>query len=78
MLPALVGYVYIQRFHLGYTFEVFDWTLMRPILGKICQLGLFPNLAFLFVFYTLEWWKLAKGILLASIPYLIASFILIT
>ena len=51
---------------------------MRPILGKICQVGIFPNLAFVFVFYTLEWWKLAKGVLLAAVPYLIASVLFIT
>jgi hypothetical protein len=72
-LPALVGWVYIERFNLWYTFETFDWQLMKPILGKICQVGVFPNMALLFVFYTLEWWQLAKGILLAAIPYLIAS-----
>ena len=44
-LPALVGWLYIERFNLWYTFEAFDWELMRPILGKICQVGIFPNLA---------------------------------
>ena len=78
VLPALVGYGYIGRFNLWYTFEAFDWDLMRPILGKICQLGVFPNLALLFVFYTLEWWKLAKGILFAALPYMIASNLFVT
>ena len=77
-LPALVGWVYIERFNLWYTFETFDWDLMRPILGRICQVGVFPNMALLFVFYTLEWWKLAKGVLLAAIPYLIASIFFMT
>jgi hypothetical protein len=73
-LPALVGYVYVERFNLWYTFEVFDWELMRPILGRICQIGIFPNLAFIFVFYTLETWRLAKGLLIGALPYIIASF----
>jgi hypothetical protein len=75
LLPVLIGYTYIDRFNLWYTFEVFDWELMRPILGKICQLGVFPNLALLFVFYTLEWWNLAKAILFAALPYMIASIL---
>jgi hypothetical protein len=47
--------------------------MMGPILGKIMQVGVFPNLALLFVFYTLEVWKLAKGVLIGALPYLIAS-----
>ena len=49
--------------------------LMGGIVSKILQVGIFPNLALLFVFYTLEMWRLAKGILLAALPYLIASII---
>ena len=47
--------------------------LMGPILGKIMQVGIFPNLALLFLFYTMEVWKLAKGVLIGALPYLIAS-----
>ena len=77
-LPALVGYIYIDRFNLWYTFEAFDMDLMGGILSKILQVGIFPNLALLFVFYTLEMWRLAKGVLLAALPYLIASIIFMT
>ena len=76
ILPALVGYVYIERFNLAYTFEAFDLDLMGGIISKILQVGIFPNLALLFVFYTLELWRTAKGILLATVPYLLASFLL--
>jgi len=75
-LPALVGYVYVERFNLWYTFEAFDIDLMGNILGKILQVGIFPNLALLFVFYTLEVWRLAKGVLMGALPYLIASIAL--
>ena len=73
-LPALVGWLYVERFNLWYTFEAFDWTLMRPILGQIGQIGIFPNLALIFVFYTLEMWHVAKGLLIGAMPYLIACF----
>lgn len=76
LLPALVGYIYIERFNLWSTFEMFDIHLMGSILSKILQVGIFPNLALLFVFYTLEMWRLAKGVLLAALPYLIASIAL--
>ena len=74
-MPALVGYLYVERFNLWYTFEAFDMSLMGPILSKIMQVGIFPNLAFLFVFYTMEVWRLAKGVLIGAIPYLIASIV---
>ena len=41
--------------------------MMGPILGKIMQVGIFPNLALLFVFYTMEVWKLAKGVLIGAL-----------
>ncbi len=50
-------------------------SLMGPILSKIMQVGIFPNLALLFVFYTMEVWRLAKGVLIGAIPYLIASIV---
>jgi hypothetical protein len=74
LLPTLVGCAYIERFNLWYTFKAFDWDLMRPILGQICQVGIFPNLAIIFVFYTLETWRLAKGALIGALPYIVASF----
>ena len=72
----VIGYIYIERFNLWYTFEAFNMDLMGGILGRIVQVGIFPNLALLFVFYTMELWKLAKGVLIAALPYLIASMIL--
>jgi hypothetical protein len=75
-MPALVGYIYIERFNLWYIFEVFDLNAMGSVLSKILQVGIFPNLALLFVFYTLELWRIAKGVLLAALPYLIASIAL--
>ena len=76
IIPLVIGYIYIERFNLWYTFEEFNMDLMGGILGRIVQVGIFPNLALLFVFYTMELWKLAKGVLIAALPYLIASIIL--
>lgn len=75
-MPALVGYVYIDRFNLWYTIQAFDIDVIGGILSKILQVGVFPNLALLFIFYTLEIWRVAKGVLLATLPYLIASIAL--
>ena len=77
-MPVLIGYIYIERFNLWYTFEAFDIHVMGNILGRILQIGIFPNLALLFVFYTLEVWRLAKGVLIGAMPYFIASIALMT
>ncbi|MBR2451106.1 MAG: hypothetical protein IKB40_06415 [Paludibacteraceae bacterium] len=61
-----------------YTFQAFDIDVMGGVVSKILQVGIFPNLALLFVFYTLEMWRLAKGVLLAALPYLIASIVFMT
>ena len=74
VLPTLVGWAYVERFNLWYTFEAFDWDLMRSILGRICQVGIFPNMAMIFVLYTLEMWHAAKGLLIGAMPYIVASF----
>ena len=63
----------MERFNLWYTFEAFNMDLMGCIFGRILQVGIFPNLALLFVFYTLNVWRLAKGVLIGALPYLIAS-----
>jgi hypothetical protein len=52
--------------------------LMGNVLGKILQIGIFPNLALIFVFYTMEVWRLAKGVLIGALPYLLASIVFMT
>ena len=49
--------------------------MMGTTISRILQISIFPNLALLFVFYTLETWRLAKGVMLGAIPYLIASIV---
>ena len=56
-------------------FEMFGVEFRNSVLRQVFLLGVFPNMALLFVFYTLETWRLAKGVMLGAIPYLIASII---
>ena len=50
-------------------------------IGEICQitqlLGTFVNMAATFVLYEFNLWKLAKGVIVAVIPYMAAAIILL-
>jgi hypothetical protein len=54
---------------------MFGVEFRNSVLRQVFLLGVFPNMALLFVFYTLETWRLAKGVMLGAIPYLIASIV---
>ena len=74
IMPAVVAYVYIDRNNLLYMFELLDIELTNNVfLGQVLILSVFPNLAFIFVCYTMELWRAAKGLLIAAVPYLLAS-----
>ena len=58
-----------------FMFEMFGVEFRNSVLRQVFLLSVFPNMALLFVFYTLETWRLAKGVMLGAIPYLIASIV---
>jgi hypothetical protein len=72
ILPALFMVVYIDHFHLWYTFRTFGWGLSQTF-SKLLQVSVFPNLALVFVFYTTDTWRLSKGVLIGAMPYIIAA-----
>ena len=43
------------------------------VLSKLLMVSVFPDLALLFVFYTTDTWRLAKGVLIGAFPYILAS-----
>ena len=45
------------------------------MLSKMFLVSFFPDMAFLFVFYQLDTWKLAKGILIGGMPYVLAAIL---
>ncbi len=75
ILPALFCVVYIENFHLWSTFQAFGM-LLKETFSRLLYLSVFPNLALIFVFYTLDAWRLSKGVLIGAFPYIIASVIL--
>ena len=72
MMPAAFGYAYMEHFHLWSSWTTFGMALSLSW-SKLLLLSVFPNLAFIFVFYSAEAWKLAKGLLIGALPYMIAA-----
>ncbi|MBQ8100122.1 MAG: hypothetical protein IJV55_01460 [Paludibacteraceae bacterium] len=76
MLPLLFGWIYIQRMGLAYTLQTFGWQSMGGVLGKLTIVALFPDMALLFLFYTTDTWRLAKGIVIGMLPFILAAIYL--
>lgn len=71
-LPAMFGYAYVQTFHLWEALKAFDFHA-GSMLSKMLLVSVFPDMAFLFVFYELDTWKLSKGVLIGALPYVLAA-----
>ena len=72
ILPAAFIFLYVDRFNLWYTFQTFGM-MLSDTFSRLLYLSVFPNMALIFVFYTLDTWKLSKGVLIGAFPYIIAS-----
>ena len=71
-LPALFGYAYVSTFHLWEALRAFNFQA-GSMLGKMLLVSVFPDMAFLFVFYELDTWRLCKGVLIGCLPYVLAA-----
>lgn len=72
LIPAIFGLTYIEVMHLWYPLKTLQFHA-GGVLSKLLLVSVFPNLAFIFVFYTLELWKLSKGLLIGALPYILAA-----
>ncbi|MBR1923004.1 MAG: hypothetical protein IJ838_04560 [Paludibacteraceae bacterium] len=72
ILPAVVGYIYIDTYNLYYALSTFGLALGKT-LSKLLIVSVFPDMAFIFVFYAADMWKVSKGLLIGAFPYLLAS-----
>lgn len=73
MVPLLFGLVYLDRMNLWQLMRHFSMDMLGIVPAKIIMLSIFPNLAFVFVFYTLEMWRFSRGLLAASMCYLVLA-----
>ena len=72
ILPAAFGLTYIEVMNLWYPLLTLQFEA-GGVLSKLLMVSVFPDLALLFVFYTTDTWRLAKGVLIGAFPYILAS-----
>jgi len=71
VMPAAFLLIYLEHYNLWFLLDLERDAF--PTFSKMFLLSVFPNLAFVFVFYTLNLWNVSKGILFGAFPYMIAS-----
>ena len=76
ILPAVVCFAYIDLMNLWYPLQSLQFHA-GGILSKLLMVSVFPDLALIFVFYTTDTWRLAKGVLVGAMPYILASIIVL-
>lgn len=74
ILPAAFGLIYIDLMGLWYPLRSLQFDA-GSILNKLLLVSVFPDMALIFLFYTTDTWRLAKGVLVGTMPYLLASLI---
>ncbi len=79
ILPTLFVWAYIGRFYpVDLPFYKVVYGLFPSVmLGKILLLSIIPNLVAVFIFYKQDSFKIAIGIMVGAIPYLISSMFML-
>ena len=72
LIPAIFALVYIDVMNLWYPLQTLQFQA-GGVLSKLLFVSVFPDLALIFVFYTTDTWRLAKGVLCGAMPYILAS-----
>lgn len=74
ILPAVFALIYIEAMNLWYPLQTLQFQA-GGVLSKLLLVSIFPDLALIFVFYTTDTWRLAKGVLIGTMPYLLATIL---
>ncbi|MEI6554270.1 MAG: hypothetical protein WCL70_01635 [Paludibacter sp.] len=79
ILPVMFMWIYLNRFYPSHTSFVESIKEIWPgvLMGKLLLLSIMPNLVLVFVFYKSDSFKIATGMMIGVIPYLIASFFML-
>lgn len=75
LFPAVFLYIYISQMHLQHPLETLIYN-SGVLLGTVLPFTILPDMALLFVFYQLDYWKIAKGTVIGMIPYILISIII--
>ena len=79
ILPVFFMWVYLYRFYPNHISFIQSIKEIWPgiIMGKLLILSIMPNLILVFVFYKSDSFRIATGMMIGAIPYLIASFFML-
>lgn len=77
LLPALFSLAYAHTISLHQLWSEGMYDMLKPVIGRMLLLSTFTNMAVMFLLYELNVWKLAKGVMVAIIPYMAAGIILL-
>lgn len=72
ILPALFGWAYLETFDLWNALRAFNFAA-GTMLWKLMLVITFPDMALLYLFYSLDTWRLSKGVLIGAFPYILAA-----
>jgi len=80
LLPVLFMWVYLNRFYPEDVSFLETIKQLYPgiILGKLLLLSIMPDLLFVFVFYKTDSFKIATGMMVGGMPYLVASIFMLS
>jgi hypothetical protein len=79
LLPLGFMWIYLNRFYpndLGFI-QIIKQLFPSILFGKLCLLSIMPDLILVFVFYKSDSFKIAAGVLIGGIPYLVASIFML-
>jgi hypothetical protein len=79
LLPVLFMWIYLNRLYpVDLPFlDALKQLYPGVILGKLLLLSVMPNLVLVYVFYKSDSFKIASGMLIGAMPYLISSFFML-
>ncbi len=79
LLPLMFMWVYLNRFYPNQISFIETIKVLWPgmLMGKLLLLSIMPNLILVFVFYKSDSFKIAAGMMIGGMPYLISSFFML-
>ena len=77
LLPLLFCLAYAHTISLQHLWQEGMYESLRPVIGRMLLLSTFANMAVMFLLYELNMWRLAKGLLVAILPYMAAAIVIL-
>ena len=78
-LPLGFIWLYLYKFYPQDlpVFEIIKQIYPSPTLGRLLMLSFVPNMAFMFIFYKTDSFRIASGFMVGGMVYFISSFFML-